>query len=578
MASKPKMMKTNKSAKSGTVHVASSRYAIPSASTRRWVAGFPGEFAGNIFTAKSIDLGRSITKVAIADSMSAVANSATLATLTAPVAFLRTAADGTDRYWANGGKLFKTPGTDPKATWSADAIASTPTAPLYDLIEFVSDLYVPIDTDVSQMHAGTWTGAWWSTRSGASALTTGVPHRFFILEGALCITNGRYVATWDGTIATQQALILPSQFQAQFGVATGDFVYIGTKSLNAGNAEVFSWDRSNTNYTARYDIGDSECLAGFLVDAIPYIITKKGQIKRFSGQGFKMVQQFPSAEIPKNINNIDPNGISVDGSTVKIMVDFGVIADTRLRSGLWTFEADTLNLYHSGSVRNGNGKDYSQQELAKVGAVRMTNPGNGRYLIGAQSYNTYSSSSVHGIYALDESATSGRGYFMTPKMKAPNARRFWRQWHARFPIFLSSSDRLRMAYRIKESTTLPAYETITWASSTTFTGSNASAAIGDFVEIIAGDNAGAIAKITGKSGAGPFTFTIDLTLNTSAVAARACYHRFIDLGTESTQTAQEHIFRTLARSNWIQLLIELRGGPNSPQLEEIIADGSDVAL
>lgn len=569
-AKAPKVMKTPA--------VASSRFQIPSASTRKWVGIFPGEFAGNIYSAKCIDLGRSASKVAISDSLSAATTSVSLASLTTPVAFLRTAADSTDRYWANAGKLYKTSSTNPQSGWALDGISGGPSAPLWDLIEFSSSMFCPIDTDIYKLTAGTWTSNWWSAQSGASALTSGVPHRFFILEGALGITNGRYIATWDGTIATQQALILPSQFQANFGLATADLVFIGTKSLNAGNAEVFSWDRSNTNYTARYDIGDTECIAGFLVGGIPYIITKKGQIKRFSGQGFNVVQAFPSYEIPKNITNIDPNGISVDGNTVKIFVDYGAIADMRLRSGIWTFEADTLNLYHSGSIKNNAGKDYSQQEVAAAGAIRLTLPGSGRYLVGGKAYTVYPGTSIYGIYTFDESATTGHpGYFITPKMKSGDVKRFWREFTARFPICQNSTDRIRLAYRIQESTTLPAYETITWVTATTFTASNANLAVGDFVEVLAGDNAGALAKITVKTGAGaPWTFTIDLTLNASTSTARATYHRFIDLGSVSSQSIQEQVFRPLARSNWIQLLVELRGSINSPMLEELIADGSDV--
>lgn len=563
-----------------TTRSTSTRSQIPSPTLKRWSGIFEGEFSGNIFSTKSIDLARSKSKVAIADSLTAATTSVSLSNMTTPVAFIRTAADNTDRYWALGGRLFKTTNaTDPKSGWAADAIANTPTAPLYDMIEFGGNLVVAKDTDLTRLVAGTWTIAWWTSLSGASGLTTGKPHRFGIQAGALLITDGRYVHTYDGTIATQNALTLPSQFQAQFIVSGPDIAYIGTKSLNAGNAEVFTWDRANAVYTARYDIGDSECLAGFMGGGIAHIITKKGEIKRFNGQGFTTVQKFPSAEIPKNITNIDPNGISVDQTTVKIMVDFGVIADQRLRSGIWTFELDTNNLYHSGSVKNNVGKDYSQQELAGAGAIKLTAPGSGRYLVGAQPYTIYSGTSIYGIFTLDESASTNRGYFITPKIKAGNVRRFWRQMFVRFANFQASTDRIRVAYRILDSTVFPAFETITWVTATTFTASNANLAVGDFVEILAGDNAGALAKITVKTGAGaPWTFTIDLTLTASTNAARATYMRFIDIGTVTAQSIQEQVFRPVARSNWIQYLIELRGNINSPQLEELIPDGDDVPL
>ena len=552
----------------------STRVKIPS--LQKWSGIFEGEFVGNIFATKAIDLGRSKSKVAIGDSQSAVAISTTLSNLTMPVAFLRTKADGTDRYWANAGKLFKTTGADPESGWAQDALGSTPSAPLYDLIEFSSDLYVPTDTDIACMHSGTWTPAWWSVQSGAAALQAGKPHRFAISLAALMITDGRYVHTWDGTIATQNALTLPTQFQAQFIIGAADIAFIGTKSLNAGNAEVFSWDRSNDTYTSRYDIGDSECLAGFLGAGIPYIITKKGEIKRFTGQGFQTVQKFPSAEIPAVINNIDPNGVTVDGNNVRIMVDFGTIGYQRLRSGLWIYEMDSNNLYHAGSIKNNAGKDYGQQELAGAGAVRLTLPGSGRYLIGGRAYTAYPSSSVYGIYTLDEAASANRGYFITPKMKSGDVRRFWRLLFVRFANIASATDRIRVAFRTLDSTVLPAFETITWVDATHFTGVNADVAVGDFVEILAGDNAGALAKITAIAPGSPNTYTIDLTVNASTAAARAMYMRFIDLGTVTAQGIQEQVFKPMARNNWIQFLVELRGGINSPQVEELIADGADV--
>lgn len=541
---------------------------------------FEGEFFGNIFMGKSIDLSRAKSKVALADSLTAKAVSSVLANLTAPVAFLRTAADGTDRYWALGGRLFKSTNTDPEAGWAQDAISSTPSAPLYDMIEFSASMLVAKDTNIDKLTAGTWTTDWWSSLSGASALQTGKPHRFGILAGALLITDGRYVNSYDGTIATDPDLTLPSQFDAMFILTTQDTSYIGTRSQNGGEAEVFSWDRANTNYTARYPVGDSECLAGFVAGGIPYVITKRGYILRFNGNGFGQpaFAQFPTVELQKDISNINPNGISVDGNVVKINVDFGVIADFRLRSGIWTLELDSHNLYHSGGIKNNASKDWSQSEVAAAGAIYLTRPTQGRYLVGGQAYTAYSSASVHGIYTFDEESSDNRGYIVTTKQKASDIRKFNKSITARFGNFLSSSDRIRAAYRTIDSTTLPAFETITWVTATTFTGTNANAAVGDFVEILAGDNAGALARITGKTGGPTYTFTIDVTLNASTAAARAMYIKFTDLGTISSQGIQERMFRPLARSNWIQYLFELRGGVRSPQLEEILGEGSDVPL
>lgn len=554
--------------------------AIPSPKMKRWRGVFEGEYSGEIWHAKNIDLVRAKGKVTIGDSLTAKAVSTSLTNLTTPVAFLRTAADSTDRYWALGGKLFKTTNTDPETGWAEDAISNTPSAPLWDLIEFGGAMLVPTATNIDRLASGTWDNTWWTDQAGTSALTTGKPHRFAIHAAALLITDGRYVHTWDGTIATQNALTLPSGFDAQFIIVTSDTAWIGTKALNGGDTDVFSWDRANDSYTGRFPIGSSECLAGFVYGGVPYIITKRGHIKRHNGIGFTVENGgavFPTVELEKDISELIPNGVAVDGDVVRINVNFGTIADWRLRSGVWIFEPKTGNLYHSAGVKNNASADYSQNEIAAAGAIKLTLPTQGRFLVGARPYTVYSGTSIYGIFTYDESSSANRGYLITPKIKAANARNFWREFIARFGNMLSSTDRIRCAYRTTDSTVFPAFETITWVTATTFTASNANLAVGDFVEILAGDNAGAIAKITTKTGAGaPWTFTIDLTLNASTNTARAQYFKMTDLGTVSSQAVQENTFRPAVRAGWIQYLIELRGGITSPQVEDLIPDYDGV--
>lgn len=554
---------------------------IDLAKNRKWSGIFEGEFFGNLFLTKNIDLEKSKGKVVLGENYSAVFDSADDADLITPVAFVRTAADTTDRYWVNAGKLFKTTNTDPETGWTQDAIANSPSAPLYDLLDFAGGLYVPIDNNIDRLVAGTWTNNWWSGLAGASALQTGKPHRLAIFSGAMLITDGRFINTFDGTLALDPAIILPIQFQAQWIRTTADFAYIGTKTLGGSEAEIFFWDRTSAVFNSRYGIGDSEALCGFTVAGIPHVVTKKGEIKRFTGQGFRTVQQFPTVELGKTINNIDPNGVVVDEDIVKINVDFGVLTDMRLLSGIWTFDTATNNLYHGGSIRNDSGLDYSQQEVAAAGAMLATLPTQGRYLVGGKAYTAYSGSTKFGIFTSDEGSTTGaRGYIITPKITAQNVQRFWREFIVKFKKFLNSTDRIRVAYRTQESTTLlPLYETVTWVTTTTFKSATVPvAAVGDFVEILGGDNAGALAKITAVSGlsAGFYTYTIDLTLNASTSTARVRFLNFTDLGTVSSQAIQNEVFRVARRDSWIQYIVELRGKTNSPELEDIMQDYDEL--
>ena len=547
-----------------------------------WRGVFPSEFAGNLWHASKIDLERQKGKIMVGDSFTDLIDSADDVDLGLPVAFVRTAADSTDRWWALAGAvLFKTTNTDPETGWTQDAIASTPTAAENDAIEFGDNLVVSVDTNLSRLVAGTWTASWWSGLTGAAAMTAS-PHRMCIFAGALLITDGRFINDYDGTTARDPALTLPADQQADWIEPAADFAFMGGQAVGgAFEAEIFHWNRATTAFESRYGSGDSQVFAGFTIYGIPHIITRKGEIKKFTGQGYRTVAKFPAADLGIVIADLHPNGIVVDKNIAKILVRFGAtsgagfgLQSLRVLDGIWTFDGDNNNLYHSGALINTVAtNDYGQTEMAGVGAMIYTNPTQGRYLIGGQLYTVYTGTTRFGIFSSDEASTSNRGYFITPKIASQDVKAWFSRLIPKFRRFDASSDRLRFAYRVRDSNTLPAYETITWVTATTFTASNADVAVGDFVEILAGANAGAIAKIT-TIAAG--TYTIDVTLNASTSTARARYLPFIDLGTISNQNLQSKILSIAARSEWIQLFVELRGTSASPQFESFILDVTPV--
>src|SRR3990167_7430202 len=144
------------------------RIKIPDAKTQIFSGIFEGDSFGEIWNAKSIDLERNKGKVGLADSYSDLQNSSQggFSNLTTPIAFVRSSADNTDRWWLNGGRLFKTSGTNPETGWAEDAILNTPTAPLYDLIDFADALWAPTSTDISRLSAGTWVASYWQGTLG----------------------------------------------------------------------------------------------------------------------------------------------------------------------------------------------------------------------------------------------------------------------------------------------------------------------------------------------------------------------------------------------------------------------------
>lgn len=547
------------------------RFSIPSQRTKRWKGIFQGEDFGEIWSARAIDLERNKGKIGLADAYSEVFDSGDDADLTNPIAFVRSSADNTDRYWANGGKLFKTSGTNPESGWTQDAIGSSPSAPLHDMIDFAGDLIVPTSTNLDRLVSGTWNTDFWSGLSGASAMTSN-PHRFAILAGALLITDGRFVNDFDGTIARDPAITLPTGFIGQGIVTFGELAFVFGSQPGGGETFVYTWDRTATNYIARYPVGDTEILCAFVIDSV-YIVTKKGLIKRFNGIAFETIQQFPTVEAQESITSIHPNGVSVTENIAKMIVNFGVISNDRLVSGLWNFDSVSGNLYNAGSVRNTTTRDFGQYELADVGALKQTVVGQGLYLAGAQVYTVYTGTTVHGIFTSDEDGTNNQGYFISSKLRAPNVQAFWRLIFAHLRNMTSADDRFRIAIRTSDSNELPAYETITWVTASTFTASNSDIAVGDFVEVLAGENAGAIARITNISGG---TVTIDRSLFASTADARVRYLRFTDLGTISNVQVVAEIFHSTQRGTFLQMLIEFRGTRTSPLLEKLIIDRKDL--
>ena len=546
-----------------------SRFSVPK--NKIWQGLFAGEDFGTIFAARGIDLERFKGKVTLADSYSDLFDSseAGFENLTTPIAFIRSSADGTDRWWTNAGKIFKTSGTNPETGWVVDDLANTPSAPLYDLFDFAGALICPTSTNLSRLST-TWTASWWQGTLAQAALTAN-PHRFAILAGALIFTDGRLVHQYDGTIVGQD-LTLPQGFRGEGIVIFGELAFVFGAQIGGGEAYIYTWDRITQSYISRYPVGDTEVLTSWVADSV-YIVTKKGVIKRFNGSGFETIQQFPTVEAQQQITSIHPNGVSVSENIVKMLVNFGVISNMRLVSGIWNFDMTTKNLYNSGSVRNTTTRDYAQYELAEVGALKQTFVDQGLYLAGAQVYTVYSETTRYGIFSSDEGSSNNQGYFITSKLHGPNIQRFWRLIFAKMRRMTSADDRFRIAVRTQDSNELPAYETITWLTASTFTAANGNIAAGDFVEVIAGENAGAIARITSYSGG---TVTLDRSLYTSTATARVRYLRFTDLGTISNVQIQTEIFHSTERGPWLQALIEFRGTRNSPLLEELIFDIKDL--
>src|SRR3990167_9394027 len=77
----------------------------------------------------------------------------------------------------------------------------------------------------------------------------------------ICMGNGRYLATWDGSTYTYNTLTLPPGYHIRcLTPITGKFLAIGTyqgSSLNSvGNSKIFLWDGTATTYNDIIEINE----------------------------------------------------------------------------------------------------------------------------------------------------------------------------------------------------------------------------------------------------------------------------------------------------------------------------------
>lgn len=149
--------------------------SLPSGQTHIWTVSNRGDLLGDIVMTKNIDFDSNIGKVRLAERVAILQDGITDQTLWTtgqiqyPRAFARTAADGTDRFWAmvgginytgGGSPFWVTSGTDPTTGWAQDANSLPPTTAVDSLEVFLqsnsSDRLVCPDTngDINMLNTG----------------------------------------------------------------------------------------------------------------------------------------------------------------------------------------------------------------------------------------------------------------------------------------------------------------------------------------------------------------------------------------------------------------------------------------
>lgn len=574
---------------------------------KNWKGMFPGNYTGNVWQTRNVDLERTNGRVSLSDKMRIHVDSSTLTNLGVVTKFIRTNADTTDQFWAlsDQGRMFKDAATSPIATYAQDALSNSPTDALdmetHEQANGEQRLIVTRATDIAILNGPTpnaWTASWWQSTLGKAALTSN-PHPIARVQRLLGIGDGNLFHTIDkDDVVSLSRLIFPYGFITQNVYASSNRFWIGLKNNMGGKARVIEWDGTSLAYNNEYDLDGSIPLTGFLVNSNPYFITESGYIMEYTGGGFEPIAQFPNVEdgIPFDSTSIKTYGCAVDRSIVYILVNhpnLDIVTSRKFISGIWIFNTKTRNLYHHRGLgmhsAAGTEPDFGQSPLSAVGGLHFTIASNTSLLIaGATVYTNYTGGTRNAIFTRTlnrrryQSAGYNRGYFVTTYVPIAEVEAMWEGVWMKFRRFVDSTNRIVIKGRVVDPKVLALGDlgsttsetavqaTGTWTATTTFTCVvPTGVVVGEEVEVMSGNGAGCTFHILTLSATPDNSTTITVTVDEAlpslnAGGSRGALFRFDNwakLGTISSTTVgnQKLVMPSAQHGEFVQFKVELRG-------------------
>ena len=583
---------------------------LPSQETKTWRQLNKGHFFGELFATFNIDLLSDRGKIKISPRTYRHFDNSDDADFGNTAAILRSAADSTDRWWAIAGtKLFKSTTIVPDSAWAQDAIASSPTVNYLqsDMKNWENKMVVSTATDLALLTAGVWDSSYWTTTLGKSALSLN-EHPLGVYNRLLLIGDANLLHSVDRNgLATASRVTLPPEYEIIKIMPSIDKIWLLTKHIYGGDAQVFSWDGFSDTYNFQYPIKASACLSGVLLDNIPYIVTNIGQILRYNGGGFVEAASFPVFN--KNIYDdittrvgstwgdyigfssgagpVNANGMEIIDDKVHILINGKITGDNNnlfenMLSGIWCLDED-MGLYHRFSLSqykaSGTIIDYGMGVILHAGPLVSTDRNNGLFLAGASFYPSNSSTETSAIFINDTDDTlTKRGYIITSRIQPSVIQSMFNLIWVQFSKMKSATDKILIKKRQNIDHNLGFRADITFTNTTTFTSTNANfanATSGDEIELVRGYGAGTTAHIsTIAVNAGTYTIVLDEAIPNIVNGNTArCYVREwvkIDAYTDSSSSGDLFKKYPIGGVNpWVDLKIELRGSEESPTLEQI---------
>lgn len=243
-----------------------------------------------------------------------------------------------------------------------DAEAGAPTADsASDAVMWQSDLYVSGSTDLHYWNSVSW--------AVADATTVGGAMCVFENKNSLCLAQTNTVRLYDTSHALTITLTLPSVFAVSSMAWANNYMYIGTRNRDNGEAMLFLWDGDTTSANFGYSVGTSRIGSVKAYEGSVALTTSDGQLLKFNGGGFDVLGNFPAYFSDRNwdlsgtntgsLSNIMNRGMIVESSLIFILVNPPYndstdddITPNRLNNlpgGIWCYDPE-VGLYHFASI------------------------------------------------------------------------------------------------------------------------------------------------------------------------------------------------------------------------------------
>lgn len=608
---------------------------------KKFKGQFSGNYAGNLWQTFNIDLEKDPGRVCLSGKLQRQYSG-----LGVVDKFIRSNANATDQWYGlvvdstpsgtSGNILSNGNATITAGTWASDGEANSPNDPhdavIHESANGEQRLLATVSTDIAILNksgaANDWDVDWGSTvATGGQALSSSVYHPIARLQRLVAVgdkvstatTNIPVIHTIDSSdVFTVSRLQFGAEYTVRNIYASSNRFWIGLQHNAGGKAKIVEWDGSSSSQNNEYELVGSNPLSGFIVDDIPYFIDERGYIYRYTGGGFKKIQDFgfykEHQPVVLESTDLKNYGCHYEDGIVYINIALPTVKSPgatsmyrgirRSRAGIWIFNTKNLNLYHhlgfGEFASSGTDINYGTSPLGAVGAV--IKPTDSALIYASASVYvggaTWQASQTNGLFfgvqndSMASNQGRNRGYIITPYIPIEDVEAFWQGVVLKFKKFANSNNQIVVKWRVTEPLFNAsavdqggnAFESgginapITWINTTSFSCKvPTGVSVGDEVEILAGDNAGCCFNIATLSGTPDnstlLTVTITETAPTSSTDTSLV--RFDNwktetaIGTDTNQPGSRNVaFQTKGHGEFVQLKIELRG--LDVRLDEII--------